>query len=174
MADIINYSSLIDDAMRIIVKKSLEILASTPVNKIGDHHFFISFITTYPKVVLSPKLLQKYPKEMTIVLQYQFEDLQIKDDQFSVILSFDNVKERIIIPFSAITAFADPSVKFGLQFRHIESSLEDINPTTDSADVSLKGDINHNNAKDVQNMIKESGATNVITLDSFRKKPSIH
>ncbi|AIL65146.1 Stringent starvation protein B [Rickettsiales bacterium Ac37b] len=168
MADIINYSSLIDDAMRVIVKKSLEILASTPANMIGDHHFFISFITTHPKVVLSSKLLQKYPKEMTIVLQYQFEDLHIEEDHFSVILSFENAKERIVIPFTAITAFADPSVKFGLQFRHAEPSSSD--EISHSTDLPINGDTNYS-TKDIKDMIKESGATNVITLDSFRKKP---
>lgn len=167
MANIINYSNLIDDAMRIIVKKSLEILASTPINMIGEHHFFISFITTHPQVALSTKLLQKYPKEMTIVLQYQFEDLQIKEDQFSVTLSFDNIKERIVIPFNAITAFADPSVKFGLQFRHIETSSDNSTP---SPELQFHDD-KHHNIKNVQKMIKESGATNVVPLDSVRKKP---
>ena len=127
---LIDYSALVDDAMHLIVKKSLRIFAQANLH--GDHHFFISFITKYPGVVISEKLHNKYPYEMTIVLQHQFEKLIVSDDHFSVLLSFDNQQEKIVIPFAALTAFADPSVKFGLQFRHIDDSQLDINQNNNS------------------------------------------
>jgi hypothetical protein len=158
--NIIDYSVLVDDAMHLIVKKSLEIFAKGNLD--GDHHFFISFITKYPGVTISEKLHNKYPYEMTIVLQYQFEDLFINDKGFSVCLSFDNQKEKIVIPFAALTAFADPSVKFGLQFRHIdEDQNEDIN--TMSA--------NNSSSHSKENPTTNVGAKgNVIALDFKNKK----
>jgi hypothetical protein len=163
--DFINYGALIDEAMHIIVKKSLEIAASKKLP--GEHHFFISFITKFPGVNLSDKLRKKYPQEMTIVLQFQFEELKVEETSFSVVLSFDNVKEKVIVPFAAITAFADPSVKFGLQFRHIDEQPEEDELT--GTDVERHtGPIT--SGKPIKEIIKESGATNVITLDSFRKK----
>jgi hypothetical protein len=118
----INYGALVDNAMYIIVKESLKIFATT--ENPGDHHFFVSFVTKYPGISLSQKLKDRYPHEMTIVLQHVFSDLEINDDSFSVKLSFDNQPEIIVIPFASLTAFADPSVKFGLQFRYAEESPE--------------------------------------------------
>ena len=109
--------------MHIIVKQSLQVFAN--LKDAGDHHFFVSFVTKYSGVILSEKLKNRYPYEMTIVLQYMFNNLTINDDNFSVNLSFDNQPETITIPFAALTAFADPSVKFGLQFRYAEDSPED-------------------------------------------------
>jgi hypothetical protein len=128
---IIDYSVLVDEAMHLIVKKSLQIFADTDSQ--GEHHFFISFITKYPGVVISEKLHNKYPYEMTIVLQHQFEKLTIADDHFSVLLSFDNQQEKIVIPFAALTAFADPSVKFGLQFRHVDEAHLETNQNNEQS-----------------------------------------
>jgi hypothetical protein len=164
MVNHIDYGALIDEAMHIIVKKSLEIAVAR--NMPGEHHFFISFLTKFPGVALSEKLKNRYPHEMTIVLQFQFEDLKVEEKSFSVTLSFDNVKEKIVIPFASITAFADPSVKFGLQFRHIDVNSNN-HPMFDEHHLHtgpVKSD------KKIQEIIKESGATNVITLDSFRNK----
>jgi hypothetical protein len=164
MINHIDYGALIDEAMHIIVKKSLEF--AIVHNMPGEHHFFISFLTKFPGVILSEKLKNRYPHEMTIVLQFQFEELIVEDKSFSVCLSFDNVKEKITIPFVAITAFADPSVKFGLQFRHVDVNAGN-HPMYDEHHLHtgpIKSD------KKIQEIIKESGATNVITLDSFRKK----
>jgi hypothetical protein len=160
--DIINYSALIDDAMHIIVRESLKIVSKTPLRLLGEHHFFISFLTRYPGVSLSKKLLDKYPEEMTIVLQYQFEELIVNDQEFSVTLSFDNVKEKIVIPFKAITAFTDPSVKFGLQFRHVSENFEQQHKVIPNQQLETE--------QQVKEIIKASGATNIITLDNFRKK----
>ncbi len=159
MKTYIDYGVLIDEAMHIIVKKSLKI--ATEEEFIGDHHFFISFITQYPGVKLSENLQKIYPHEMTIVLQFQFEELKVADEYFSVKLSFDNVLEKIVVPFAAITVFADPSVKFGLQFRHIEMDQE--HPMFDKK-------VPKSARKKLEKQIKDSKADNVITLDSFRKK----
>lgn len=112
--DIIDYPAMIDGAMRGVVRTALEQAASEGLP--GEHHFFISFQTRYPGVNISPMLRERYPEEMTIVVQHQFWDLDVTDEGFSISLSFNNVPETLVIPFDAMTAFADPSIKFGLQF----------------------------------------------------------
>ena len=82
----------------------------------GEHHFYISFLTQAPGVVLSKRLKEKYPSEMTIVLQHRFWDLIVSDDRFEVKLTFDGIPERLVVPFAAIKVFIDPSVRYGLQF----------------------------------------------------------
>jgi hypothetical protein len=87
----------------------------------GDHHFYISFDTTAAGVSLSKRLKEKYPAEMTIVLQHRFWDLAVSDDRFEVKLTFDGIPERLVVPFAALKVFFDPSVRYGLQFE--ESDL---------------------------------------------------
>ena len=111
---IIDYEALQQDALRGIVRAALQQIAKTGLP--GEHHFYISFLTQAPGVVLSKRLKEKYPHEMTIVLQHRFWDLIVSDDRFEVKLTFDGVPERLVIPFSAIKVFIDPSVHFGLQF----------------------------------------------------------
>jgi uncharacterized protein len=82
----------------------------------GEHHFYISFHTLAPGVAIAPRLLAKYPTEMTIVLQHRFWDLFVQADRFEVKLTFDSIRERLLIPFSAVRMFFDPSVPYGLQF----------------------------------------------------------
>jgi hypothetical protein len=82
----------------------------------GDHHFYISFDTEAPGVSLSRRLKEKYPREMTIVLQHRFWDLVVSEERFEVKLTFDGIPERLVVPFEAIKVFFDPSVRFGLQF----------------------------------------------------------
>ena len=82
----------------------------------GEHHFYISFLTQAPGVILSKRLREKYPSEMTIVLQHRFWDLIVSDDRFEVKLTFDGIPERLVVPFAAIKVFIDPSVRYGLQF----------------------------------------------------------
>jgi hypothetical protein len=162
--NIIDYSDLVDDAMHFIVKRSLEIFAGNNLD--GDHHLFISFITKYPGVSISEKLHHKYPYEMTIVLQHQFENLLINDDGFSVCLSFDNQQEEIVVPFSALTAFADPSVKFGLQFRHVD---EDQASNDQDNNVDLANNSSTYSKKDLFPSTAETKG-NVIALDFKNKK----
>ena len=111
---IIDYEALQQDALRGIVRAALQQIAKTGLP--GEHHFYISFLTQGPGVVLSKRLKEKYPHEMTIVLQHRFWDLLVSDDRFEVKLTFDGVPERLVVPFAAIKVFIDPSVHFGLQF----------------------------------------------------------
>jgi uncharacterized protein len=121
----INYSNLVDDAMRGVIRQSLDIFSKC--ENVGDHHFYISFVTKHPKVIISEKLHNLYPYEMTIVLQNQFENLIVEEDGFKVDLYFYGTKETIVIPFIALTAFSDPSVRFGLQLRHTDETLANFN-----------------------------------------------
>jgi hypothetical protein len=106
---------MVEAALRGVVR---EALARTAANGLpGAHHFYITFRTRAPGVAIPDYLLQQYPEEMTVVLEHQFWDLEVAEEQFGVTLSFANRPERLTVPFAAITAFADPSVKFGLQFQ---------------------------------------------------------
>lgn len=110
----IDYAKLQQDAMRGVVRTVLQRVVKTGLP--GEHHFYISFLTQAPGVVLSKRLREKYPAEMTIVLQHRFWDLIVSDDRFEVKLTFDGIPERLVVPFAAIKVFIDPSVRYGLQF----------------------------------------------------------
>ena len=110
----INYEHLAKEALRSMVKTVLESVVETGLP--GDHHFYISFHTTAPGVKISSRISAQYPKEMTIVLQHQFWDLKVEEEHFEVRLSFSNIPELLIIPYSAVKVFFDPSVPYGLQF----------------------------------------------------------
>ena len=114
MTDTLNYSQLVDQGMRHVVRDAMRHVASSGLP--GEHHFFVSFLTTHPGVRMSEGLRAKYPKEITIVIQHQFWDFRVEDQQFHITLSFGGMPEKLSVPFAALTAFADPSVKFGLQF----------------------------------------------------------
>ena len=172
--DFIDYGELIDDAMRIIVKKALERVGKSGLP--GKHHFFVSFLTEYPNVTISDALKKKYPEEMTIVLQHQFDDLKVSDKGFEVILSFDNVKEKIVVSFDALVAFADPSVKFGLQFRHIDdfedADIHEFSILEEELDADEESslEVNEDGSKKGKKKKRSSKKTNVVDIDSFRKK----
>jgi hypothetical protein len=110
----IDYETLAQNAMRGIVRTVLTRVAKTGLP--GEHHFYIAFKTDIPGVSLSDRLREKYPEEMTVVLQHRFWDLIVSDDRFEVNLTFDSIPERLVVPFSAIKVFFDPSVPYGLQF----------------------------------------------------------
>jgi hypothetical protein len=180
--DLLRYDQMVEAAMRGVVR---EALARTAANGLpGAHHFYITFKTRAPGVGLSAHLAEKYPDEMTIVLEHQFWALEVSEDRFEVTLSFNNRPERIVIPFCAIAAFADPSVKFGLQFpaadaaaeqtpsaTPISARLEAVKPAPESAPQpalakrasKLVGKLA--SAKEVPTKEAE-----VVTLDAFRKK----
>ncbi|WP_137389371.1 SspB family protein [Rhodoligotrophos defluvii] len=118
--DLMRYDLMAQDALRGVVRAALKRAARTGLP--GDHHFFIAFDTNHSGVRISERLRKKYPEEMTIVLQHQFWGLEVSDDRFEVDLSFDNIPERLAIPFAAIKGFFDPSVQFGLQFEVIQAN----------------------------------------------------
>src|SRR5262245_7713376 len=116
--DHIRYDVLAQEAMRGVLRRVMSDAAKQGLP--GDHHFYITFLTHAPGVKLSPRLMEQYPQEMTIILQHQFWDLLVTEDRFEVGLSFGGVPERLVVPFDAIKSFLDPSVQFGLQFNSSE------------------------------------------------------
>ncbi len=153
--DGIDYAKLIDEAMHFVVKKVLAGVIKDGLP--AEHHFFITFKTNVPGVMISDELKKKYPEEMTIVIQHQFYDLELEENRFSIVLSFDHVKQNLTIPFDALTSFVDPSVRFGLQFNsvYVENEAEE--------------DENEHYTKNSKEDAGKGGS-NVVTLDSFRKK----
>lgn len=165
--DLIRYDVLAQEALRGVVRKVLTEVAKTGLP--GEHHFFISFVTTAPGVRISEKLLKQYVNEMTIVLQNQYWDFKVHDTGFEVGLSFDGQPELLVVPYSAIKGFFDPSVQFGLQFDVVDengdvaSSATTADETSDAAAES--------EAKPDKDSEDDDEKENVVSLDSFRKKP---
>ncbi|KKB84909.1 hypothetical protein VW29_08765 [Devosia limi DSM 17137] len=159
--DLIRYDILAQEALRGVVRKVLSEVAKTGLP--GEHHFFISFMTRAPGVRLSEKLLGQYDKEMTIVIQNQYWDLKVTETGFEIGLSFDGQPEMLVIPFSAIKGFFDPSVQFGLQFDPVGTVPGADEEDESDAEVSAtEGET----AKD-----GEQSGEKVVSLDAFRKKP---
>ncbi|WP_404385246.1 SspB family protein [Caenispirillum salinarum] len=175
-----NYEEMVEDALRGVLRRALEITAAEGLP--GEHHFYITFSTEAPGVNIPDRLRAQHPETMTIVLQHQYHDLLVSQDMFSVRLSFGGRLETLEIPFSAVTAFADPHAKFGLQFQlgilddEDDSDLGDFEGFDDEdADVLL-----HDPSSDERPAAgpgvggdsgdDDKGGDNVVTLDAFRKK----
>lgn len=120
--DIIRYDILVQNALRGVIRKALSEVQKTGLP--GNHHFFITFMTTAPGVKVSSRIREQYPEQMTIVLQHQYWDLEVDENGFSVGLSFSDVPEKLNIPYSAVRGFYDPSVNFELEF-DVEVSAEE-------------------------------------------------
>ncbi len=120
--DHIRYDVLARDALRGVLRRVLTDAAEHGLP--GEHHFFITFLSTAEGVKLSPRLLAQYPEEMTMILQHQFWDLAVTEDRFEVGLSFGGIPERLVVPFNSIKSFFDPSVQFGLQFEAADAAAE--------------------------------------------------
>jgi uncharacterized protein len=154
--ELFHYEKMVETALRGVARQALAIAARDGLP--GDHHFYVSFRTTSSGVELPPQILAKYPEEMTIVLQHQFWGLEVGDEAFSVSLSFSGRVERLTIPLAAITSFADPSVKFGLQFAApAEAPTEEakVPAALPPAETSPPS---------------ERPAAEIVTLDRFRKR----
>ncbi|MEQ8354848.1 MAG: ClpXP protease specificity-enhancing factor SspB [Kiloniellaceae bacterium] len=170
----LRYDRMVEDALRSVVRRALIHVAEHGLP--GNHHFYITFRTDHPDVDIPPALQERYPGEMTIVLQHQFWGLEIDEQQFCVTLSFSDVPHRLVVPFSAVTAFADPSVRFGLQFDvdsadiaggPAEDSPPFETPVADSDDIE-QGQVE--GPKDGGEDGKPESGKKVVTLDAFRKK----
>ncbi len=160
MKDLFRYDRMVEHALRGVVREALARTAASGLP--GTHHFYITFHTKHAGAKLPESLATQYPDEMTIVLEHQFWDLEIQEDRFSVTLSFQNRPERLTVPFEAITAFTDPSVKFGLQFQATDGATPAL-PQTEPAAKPPKADAK----KDAD---KGAKTGEVVALDSFRKK----
>lgn len=159
----IPYEEIVQHALRAVARDVLKQVEREGFP--GSHHLYITFQTGFPGVEMADYLKERHPQEVTIVLQHQFWDLSTTEKSFSVTLSFNDVKERLVIPYNAITGFVDPSVKFGLHFTPLEIEEEET-PVTSKPQSSKKA------KKTKESHEKESSPVEgkVITLDAFRKK----
>ncbi|MGH7110290.1 MAG: SspB family protein [Stellaceae bacterium] len=158
--DLYAYPEMVENALRGVVRETLKRAATHGLR--GDHHFYITFRTRAPGVALPAHLLVKHPDEITIVLQHQFWGLEVGEDGFAVTLSFQSRPERLSVPFAAMTAFADPSVQFGLQFEGPAA------PAAQSAPPALAGD--EQPAEGQAAEPAERPAAEIVALDKFRKR----
>ena len=167
--EILQYSVMVEAALRAVVRQALSEVAQNGLP--GSHHFYITFRTSHPGVQVPDYLKARYPSEMTIVLQFQFYDLQVDDVAFSVTLTFNNAPERLVIPIRAITVFADPSVNFVLPFQAADTAVAEEAPAPAPKSVSqvVKEGIDSRTAEPSSKDDGEKGAE-VVSLDKFRKK----
>src|SRR5215471_21339287 len=190
--DHIRYDVLARDALRGVLRRVLSDAAEHGLP--GEHHFFITFLSKADGVKLSPRLLAQYPEEMTIILQHQFWDLTVTDDRFEVGLSFSGIPERLVVPFRAITGFADPSVQFVLQFAVAADDAEAADESSGEGETAARPQARHDHlpaatetspvpadpsagAKPVEKPAEKPAANpdepataEVVRLDRFRKK----
>lgn len=175
----IEYGTLVEEALRGVVR---DVLARLARGEIGaPHHYYITFRTGAPGVVMPDYLKARYPNEVTIVLQHQYWDLAVEEDGFSVTLSFNDVLERLTVPFRAIRIFADPSVEFGLQFTVPEDDTEPvrlpIGPAREGGDAAAEADGDGATEtpqaagdSDGELAAEEEESGKVVTLDRFRRR----
>jgi hypothetical protein len=166
--DHIRYDVLARDALRGVLRRVLADAAEHGLP--GEHHFFITFLSTAEGVKLSSRLLAQYPEEMTIILQHQFWDLDVSEDRFEVGLSFGGIPERLVVPFNAIKSFFDPSVQFGLQFEPSDAATETPAANLPAAPapsaVTVPAPVEENRDEPA----KPGEGAEVVRLDRFRKK----
>lgn len=143
----IDYEALAQDAMRSVVRSVLTRVAKSGLP--GEHHFYVAFNTQAPGVTISKRLKDKYPSEMTIVLQHRFWDLIVSEERFEVKLTFDSIPERLVVPFRAVKVFFDPSVPYGLQFEQSELGSE--------AARRLGGEVDGDNLPDMPTVARNDG-----------------
>ena len=156
--DGIDYARRMHEAMRGLIAQLLRDVARDGLP--GDHHFFISFDTRHPGVAIADWLRDRYPEEMTIVLQHWFDALDVREDGFSVTLNFGEAPEPLVIPYDALLTFVDPSVEFGLRF---ESRLPEAAPDEAEAPAAPP-------AADIpEQQDSAPGGAEVVSLDRFRK-----
>jgi hypothetical protein len=159
---LIPYDEIVQEALRAVVGRVLGQVEASGGVLPGNHHFYITFKTNAAGVSIPPHLKERFPDEMTIVIQNKFWDLTVSDNMFTVGLSFNQLPARLEIPFAAITAFVDPAVDFGLQFQAVVPDLEPA--AHDSA---------QNDSPEQQenpDVAKNEDGSNVVTVDFGRKK----
>lgn len=181
----LRYDIWVEEALRSVIKKTLAHVSEYGLP--GDHHFYISFQTQAEGVAIPGHLRAQHPNDMTIVMQYQYDDLVIEDDFFSVVLSFGGKKEQLVIPYTAVISFADPSVNFALQLKMMPLDDDEDDAGVDADIVEIEdydaahleyfeatransdapnADQENNDGTDDDD--KKTGE--VIALDAFRKK----
>ncbi|HZL58361.1 MAG TPA: ClpXP protease specificity-enhancing factor SspB [Stellaceae bacterium] len=167
MKDFLRYDRMVEAALRGVVREALARTAAEGLP--GAHHFYITFRTAHEGVTLPDALTAKHPEDMTVVIEHQYWDLVVEEDHFAVTLTFGGKPERITIPFEAILSFADPAVKFGLQFQQVSPANEG------QKGISVLGDSiasDHAPEEPAEKKAAKPGdkSAEVVTLDTFRKK----
>ncbi len=160
MQDLIGYDEIIENSMRSVIFETLKKVEKTGLP--GKHYFVITFLTNFPGAVVPKSLQTKYSNEMTIVVQYQYKSLVVEHDLFKVSLSFSGKYEKLVVPYRAITSFADPSMNFGLKF----------SVNYDDAEIGEDGKIDLNHANKNESKVKKSEvdlSAKVVSLEAFRK-----
>ncbi|CUH39078.1 Stringent starvation protein B [Jannaschia seosinensis] len=156
-SDRIDYGVLMHDAMRGLIAKVLDRVSREGLP--GDHHFLISFDTNHPGVDIADWLQERYPEDMTIVLQHWFDNLEVRDDDFTVTLNFGDHPEPLVIPWGAMKTFVDPSVEFGFRFEHRDDDDPD-----DPGGMEEEAPFSEVETEDAPRKEAE-----VVSLDRFRK-----
>ena len=179
--DLIRYDLLVQDALRSVVRK---VLADAARNGLaGEHHFNIAFKTQAPGVVAPPAVKQRFPDEMSIILQHEFWDLVVTQDAFEVSLNFSRRPERLIVPFDSITGFTDPSVPFGFKLEpRVSEQASSPVPVAEEkaappraapakpAPVKPPAQPAPKSARSAEKSAEPHGETKVVSIDAFRKK----
>jgi hypothetical protein len=182
--DLIRYDLLVQDALRSVVRKVLADAARHGL--VGDHHFNIAFKTHAPGVVAPVVVKQRFPDEMSIILQHEFWDLVVTQDAFEVSLNFSRKPERLIVPFDSITGFTDPSVPFGFKLEPRVSETANRTPAVEEKEKGATQALaptkpapvkpaaqpasSTKSARNPEKPAEAAGETKVVSIDAFRKK----
>lgn len=153
MSRTIDYGNLMHRAMRGLIQDVLTDVAANGLP--GEHHFFITFDTLHPNVEIADWLADRYPDEMTVVMQHWFDNLEVGDEGFAITLNFGDQPESLFVPYDSILTFVDPSVEFGLRFENQDDDEDDV-PEAPMVDLT---EVENEPASDAE----------VVSLDSFRK-----
>ena len=159
MTDTLDYGSLMHRAMRGLIFNVLEQVRDHGLP--GNHHFFITFNTTHPDVQLADWLKDRYPEEMTVVIQHWFDNLEVREDGFSITLNFGDQPEPIQIPFDAIQTFVDPSVEFGLRFEN--QDMDEIEEEAEADETAPNAEVTETSDAEPRQEAE------VVSLDQFRR-----
>jgi len=151
MQDLIGYDEIVEDSMRLVIYEALKKIEKSGLP--GKHYFVVGFITKFPGVQLSQALVDKHPEEMIIAIQYQFKSILVEHDQFRIVLYFAGKPEKLVIPYRAITSFADPSVNFSLKF-NVNYSEDDFQEEPQTSNQANEANID---------------GSNIISFADFRK-----
>lgn len=162
-----DFNGMVQDALRSVVRNVLQRVEKEGLR--GDHHFYIAFRTGHPGVKVPDHLREKYPEEMTIVLQHRFWGLNVEDDHFEVGLSFNQKREHLIIPLAAIVGFVDPSAQFALQFEDGPAGEDEKSETL--APVPLAAD-SQTPGTEKKGTDASDNDSKVVAIDAFRNKSS--
>lgn len=162
MQDLIGYDDIIENSMRSVIYETLKKIEKTGLP--GKHYFIITFLTHFPGVELPKHLIEKYPEEMTIAIQYQYNSLVVEQEQFKLSLSFSGKNEKMTIPYKSVTSFADPSMNFGLKFSVSYDDIEGF----EGGDYGESNLANNPEGKEKKSETIDLSAK-VISLDAFRK-----